>query len=132
MQDISESMAGRAAILQLLPFSLAETKKVNLLHGGFAEVLAPAQSSQPLVCLLFANVLGERCPGDYKRAGLGDISPFSRSSGESSRPDSEQNRPCCTPRDHRPHDWRLASHTRSDRPGYSRASVFRKLRKETH
>src|ERR1700692_5028155 len=33
-------MAGRAAILQLLPFSLAETKKVNLLHGGFPEVLA--------------------------------------------------------------------------------------------
>src|SRR5882724_10980938 len=40
MQGISESMAGRAAILQLLPFSLSETKKVNLLHGGFPEVLA--------------------------------------------------------------------------------------------
>jgi len=40
MQGISESMAGRAAILQLLPFSLGETKKVNLLHGGFPEVLA--------------------------------------------------------------------------------------------
>src|SRR5712691_4345627 len=40
MQGISESMAGRAAILQLLPFSLSETKKVNVLHGGFPEVLA--------------------------------------------------------------------------------------------
>lgn len=40
MQGISESMAGRAAILQLLPFSLSETKKVSLLHGGFPEVLA--------------------------------------------------------------------------------------------
>src|SRR5258708_1396363 len=40
MQGISESMAGRAAILQLLPFSLAETRKVNLLHGGFPDVLA--------------------------------------------------------------------------------------------
>lgn len=40
MQGISESMAGRAAILQLLPFSLSETKKVNLLHGGYPEVLA--------------------------------------------------------------------------------------------
>src|ERR1700758_4619769 len=40
MQGISESMAGRAAILQLLPFSLSETKKVTLLHGGFPEVLA--------------------------------------------------------------------------------------------
>src|SRR5215813_8013273 len=40
MQGIRESMAGRAAILQLLPFSLSETKKVSLLHGGFPEVLA--------------------------------------------------------------------------------------------
>jgi len=40
MQGITESMAGRAAILQLLPFSLAETPKASLLHGGFPEVLA--------------------------------------------------------------------------------------------
>jgi predicted AAA+ superfamily ATPase len=40
MQGIRESMAGRAAILQLLPFSLSETPKVNLLYGGFPEVLA--------------------------------------------------------------------------------------------
>jgi len=40
MQGITESMAGRAAILQLLPFSLAESSKVSLLHGGFPEVLA--------------------------------------------------------------------------------------------
>jgi hypothetical protein len=40
MQGISESMAGRAAILQLLPFSTQESLKVNLLHGGFPEVLA--------------------------------------------------------------------------------------------
>src|SRR5437868_15447786 len=40
MQGITESMAGRAAILQLLPFSLAETSKVNLLHGGYPEIAA--------------------------------------------------------------------------------------------
>ena len=40
MQGITESMAGRAAILQLLPFSVTETDKVTLLHGGFPEVLA--------------------------------------------------------------------------------------------
>lgn len=40
MQGISESMAGRAAVLQLLPFSIKESPKVNLLHGGFPEVLA--------------------------------------------------------------------------------------------
>jgi uncharacterized protein len=40
MQGVTESMAGRAAILQLLPFSLAETDRVSLLHGGYPEVLA--------------------------------------------------------------------------------------------
>jgi uncharacterized protein len=44
MQGVSESMAGRAAILNLLPFSMAETDRVSLLHGGYPEVLArPAQ-----------------------------------------------------------------------------------------
>ena len=44
MQGVSESMAGRAAILQLLPFSLSETDRVSLLYGGYPEVLAqPAQ-----------------------------------------------------------------------------------------
>ena len=40
MQGVTESMAGRAAIMQLLPFSLAETDRVSLLHGGYPEVLA--------------------------------------------------------------------------------------------
>lgn len=40
MKGVTESMAGRAAILQLLPFSLAEHPKVSLLRGGFPEVLA--------------------------------------------------------------------------------------------
>jgi len=39
MQGITESMAGRAAILQLLPFSLAETAKADPLLGGFPEVV---------------------------------------------------------------------------------------------
>lgn len=43
MQGITESMAGRAAVLQLLPFSVAESPKVDLLRGGFPEpVLHPA------------------------------------------------------------------------------------------
>ncbi|MGA8493195.1 MAG: ATP-binding protein [Terriglobales bacterium] len=53
MRGITESMAGRAAILQLLPFSLAETAKVNLLHGGFPEVLARPTSRS----LWFASYL---------------------------------------------------------------------------
>ena len=39
MQGITESMAGRAAVLQLLPFSMTETPKVGLLTGGFPEVV---------------------------------------------------------------------------------------------
>lgn len=39
MQGITESMAGRAAILQLMPFSMAETPKVDPLLGGFPEVV---------------------------------------------------------------------------------------------
>ena len=40
MRKVTESMAGRAAVLQLLPFSGRETPKVSLLRGGFPEVLA--------------------------------------------------------------------------------------------
>lgn len=40
MQNVSESMAGRAAILQLLPLSRRESSKVDLLRGGYPEVIA--------------------------------------------------------------------------------------------
>lgn len=40
MRGVTESMAGRAAILQLFPFSSAETDRVTLLNGAFPEVLA--------------------------------------------------------------------------------------------
>lgn len=40
MQGVGESMAGRAAVLQLLPMSLAESNRVSLLDGGYPEVLA--------------------------------------------------------------------------------------------
>ncbi|HEX4319434.1 MAG TPA: ATP-binding protein [Acidobacteriaceae bacterium] len=53
MQGITESMAGRAAILQLLPFSIAESAKVGLLRGGFPEpALHPGSRS-----LWFASYL---------------------------------------------------------------------------
>lgn len=40
MRNVTESMAGRAAVLQLLPMSVRESPKVSLLRGGFPEVLA--------------------------------------------------------------------------------------------
>lgn len=53
MKGITESMAGRAAILQLLPLSILETDKVSLLHGGFPEVLSRPKSRE----LWFASYL---------------------------------------------------------------------------
>ena len=53
MQGITESMAGRAAILQLLPFSVTETLRVNILHGGFPEVVVRPKSR----ALWFASYL---------------------------------------------------------------------------
>ena len=40
MKGVTESMAGRAAVLQLLPFSTAEHPKVSVVRGGFPEVIA--------------------------------------------------------------------------------------------
>jgi uncharacterized protein len=46
MRNVSESMAGRAAVLQLMPMSTRESAKVSLLHGGFPEVLARPGSAR--------------------------------------------------------------------------------------
>jgi predicted AAA+ superfamily ATPase len=40
MRGVTESLAGRAAVLQLLPLSVEETARVSLLRGGFPEVVA--------------------------------------------------------------------------------------------
>ena len=40
MQGVTESMAGRAAILQLLGLSRAESPRVSLIAGGFPEAIA--------------------------------------------------------------------------------------------
>ena len=40
MRNVTESMAGRSAVLQMWPMSAQETSKVNLLLGGYPEVLA--------------------------------------------------------------------------------------------
>ncbi len=39
MQGVSESMAGRAAVLQLLPLSVCESDRVSVLLGGYPEVV---------------------------------------------------------------------------------------------
>jgi hypothetical protein len=40
MQHVTESLAGRIAVLGLLPLSRAESDRVDLLRGGFPEVVA--------------------------------------------------------------------------------------------
>jgi hypothetical protein len=39
MRGVTESMAGRAAVLQLLPLSVAESERVTLLSGGYPEAV---------------------------------------------------------------------------------------------
>lgn len=39
MRGVTESMAGRAAVFQLLPFSIEEYPGVSMFHGGFPEIV---------------------------------------------------------------------------------------------
>ncbi|MFA5362682.1 MAG: ATP-binding protein [Candidatus Omnitrophota bacterium] len=45
MRGVSESMAGRVAVFQLLPFSYEENHTVTMSRGGFPEVLAKPNSA---------------------------------------------------------------------------------------
>jgi hypothetical protein len=75
MQGITESMAGRAAILQLLPFSIVETGKVNMLHGGFPEALARPKSR----ALWFASYLQTYLERDVRAiTNIRDLVTFRR------------------------------------------------------
>jgi uncharacterized protein len=46
MREVSESMAGRAAILHLLPMSYRENQKVSMVLGGYPEVLARPKAAR--------------------------------------------------------------------------------------
>jgi predicted AAA+ superfamily ATPase len=59
----------RAAILQLLPFSASETPKVNMLHGGFPEVLALPK----LRALWFASYLQTYLERDVRAINVRDL-----------------------------------------------------------
>jgi predicted AAA+ superfamily ATPase len=45
MGGVTESLAGRAALFQLLPLSVEESSKVSLLRGGFPEVVSRPSAS---------------------------------------------------------------------------------------
>jgi predicted AAA+ superfamily ATPase len=75
MRGVTESMAGRAAIFQLLPFSLAETTRVNLLHGGYPEVLARPTTSR----LWFSSYIQTYLERDVRAVtNIRDLATFRR------------------------------------------------------
>jgi len=75
MRNVSESMAGRAAVLQLWPMSASETPKVNPLRGGYPEVLArPAAAS-----LWYSSYLQTYLERDVRAiSAVHDLSAFRR------------------------------------------------------
>jgi uncharacterized protein len=75
MQSVSESMAGRAAVLQLLPFSVRETPKVTLLRGGYPEVIARPREAR----LWFASYLQTYLERDVRQVtAVRDLPTFRR------------------------------------------------------
>jgi len=75
MQGVSESMAGRAAILHLLPFSLTESDRVSLLLGGYPEALARPQARH----LWFSSYLQTYLERDVRSiTNVRDLATFRR------------------------------------------------------
>ncbi len=75
MQHVTESMAGRAAVLQLWPLSAQESKKVDLLRGGYPEVLARPRAAR----LWFASYLQTYLERDVRTmTAVQDLATFRR------------------------------------------------------
>lgn len=75
MHGVTESMAGRAAILQLLPFSSRESPKVSILRGGYPEVLARPSAAR----LWFSSYLQSYLERDVRAiTAVKDLSTFRR------------------------------------------------------
>jgi predicted AAA+ superfamily ATPase len=75
MRGVSESMAGRAAILQLLPFSVEESQRVTMLAGGFPEALARAKTRD----LWFSSYVQTYLERDIRSiTNVRDLSTFRR------------------------------------------------------
>jgi hypothetical protein len=75
MRGVSESMAGRAAVLQLYPLSSRESPKVSLLRGGYPEALARPSSAQ----LWFTSYLQTYLERDVRAViAVRDLATFRR------------------------------------------------------
>ncbi len=75
MQNVSESMAGRAAILQLLPLSARESPRVSPFRGGYPEALAKPRLSR----LWFSSYVQTYLERDVRSVlDVRDLSTFRR------------------------------------------------------
>lgn len=75
MSGVSESMAGRAAILNLLSLSVEESRRVNVLHGGFPEALARPAAAD----LWFASYVQTYLERDVRQvSNIRDLATFRR------------------------------------------------------
>jgi len=75
MRGVSESMAGRAAVLQLFPLSANESPKVTLLRGGYPEMIARPRESR----LWFASYLQTYLERDVRQVtAVRDLATFRR------------------------------------------------------
>jgi len=75
MHGVTESMAGRAAILQLWPLSFAETPRATLRHGGFPEVIARPRAAS----LWFSSYVQTYLERDVRAiTAVHDLSAFRR------------------------------------------------------
>lgn len=75
MQGVTESMAGRAAVLQLLPFSTRESPKVTLLGGGYPEAVARRRDAR----LWFSSYLQTYIERDVRAiTAVKDLATFRR------------------------------------------------------
>ena len=128
MQGVSESMAGRAAVLQLLPLSWRETPKVSLLARRVSRGGGASGRGAFVVQFVFADLPGTRCPGGDGGEGSRAVPPLPRAAGQPSRPGAEQDRSGRAAgrerADHRP----VARRTGDDRANPDRAAVLREPR----
>jgi hypothetical protein len=75
MQGVTESMAGRAAVMSLLPMSVRETSKVSVLRGGYPEVLAKPATAK----LWFASYLQSYLERDVRAVtAVKDLATYRR------------------------------------------------------
>src|SRR5690606_32055809 len=75
MRGVTESMAGRAAVLQLYPMSAMETPKVTPLRGGYPEVMARPGNAR----LWFASYLQTYLERDVRAiTAVRDLATFRR------------------------------------------------------